>query len=427
MTKLCVISSDGHATAQMEEYRPYLDAEYRDEFDEFLVEWSQHGSHTFELPALQRRLDPDEAQRWAEEMVEPGRLEGNWNPARRLQEMAREGMTGEVLFPDFGIPFELMTGSLASAMNYVPEYDAKRTRAARNAFNRWLADFVGHAPLRWAGMAIVSWDDVESAVADIRAAKAAGLSGIVLPAFAPERPLFHPDFEPVWNVLGELDMVVNSHAVISSTSNQPVRTSGIPHPALNTRLFSQEAVFFCRNIMTHLIWGGVMERHPEIRFVFTEQGTGWVIGHLESMDYSYEGSYGRTDVRDVIRHKPSEYFARQCYMGSSLFSQNEVAVRHLVGIEHMMIGMDYPHHEGTVLGGTQNYLRATLGAEQVPVDEARLLLAETAGRVFGFDLPALAPIADELNVTSESILTPPEIDLFPRGDVHRPGWGSGSS
>jgi predicted TIM-barrel fold metal-dependent hydrolase len=427
MTKLCVISSDGHATAQMDDYRPYLDAEYRDQFDEFLVEWNKNGSHTFELPALQRRLDPAEAQKWAEEMVEPGRLEGNWNPSRRVQEMAREGMAGEVLFPDFGLPFELMTGSLASSLNYIPEYNAGRTRAARNAFNRWIADFVSYAPERWVAMAIVSWDDVELAVADIRAARASGLTGLVLPTFAPEKPLYHPDFEPIWNVLGELDMVVNSHAIISSTSNQPVYSASVPHPGLTTRVSSPEAVFFGRNILNHLIWGGVMERHPEIRFVFTEQGTGWVIGHLESLDYSYQGSYARTDVRAVIRHKPSEYFARQCYMGSSLFSRCEVALRHQVGIEHMMLGMDYPHHEGTVIGGTQNYLKATLGAERVPVDEARLLLAENAGRVYGFDLQALAPIADELDVTPESVLTPPEVDLFPRGDVHRPGWGSGSS
>jgi predicted TIM-barrel fold metal-dependent hydrolase len=422
MTKLCVISSDGHATAQMEDYRPYLDPAYLEEFDEFLGEWNQHGSHTFELPALQRRLDPDEAQKWADVMVEPGRLEGNWNPSRRVQELAKEGIVAEVLFPDFGIPFELVTGSLASSLNYVPKYDAGRDRAARNAFNRWLADFISYAPERWVGMATVNWDDPELAVADIRAARAVGLAGLVLPVFGVERPLYHPDFEPIWNVLGELDMVVNSHGVISSTTKQPSLTAGVPHPGLNTRLFSQEAVFFCQNILYHLVWGGVLERHPEIRFVFTEQGTGWVIGALENLDYSYHGSYARTDVYDVIRHKPSEYFERQCYMGSSLFSRREVALRHQVGLEHMMIGMDYPHHEGTLVGGTQNYLQATLGAEQVPVDEARMLLSENAARVFGFDLQALQSFADELDITPERVLTPPEMELFPRGDVHRPGW-----
>ena len=75
---------------------------------------------------------------------------------------------------------------------------------------------------------------------------------------------------------------------------------------------------------------------------------------------------------------------------------------------------------GTLIGGTQNYLRATLGAEHVPANEASLLLGENAAQVFGFDLQALAPIADELGVTPESVLTPPEKDLFPRGDVHRP-------
>ncbi|TAK69926.1 MAG: amidohydrolase, partial [Actinomycetota bacterium] len=36
-----IISSDGHAGALMEDYRPYLDPKFREEFDAFLVEWNE--------------------------------------------------------------------------------------------------------------------------------------------------------------------------------------------------------------------------------------------------------------------------------------------------------------------------------------------------------------------------------------------------
>jgi hypothetical protein len=87
----------------------------------------------------------------------------------------------------------------------------------------------------------------------------------------------------------------------------------------------------------------------------------------------------------------------------------------------MMLGMDYPHHEGTLIETTQNYLRATLGAAEVPLDEAAKLLGGTAAKVFGFDLTRLDALATEIGPEADDILTPPEVDLFPRGDVHRPG------
>ena len=87
----------------------------------------------------------------------------------------------------------------------------------------------------------------------------------------------------------------------------------------------------------------------------------------------------------------------------------------------MMIGMDYPHHDGTLIEGTQNYLRATLGAANVPVDEARRMLGDTAARVFGFDLAKLDRVARRIGIRPADVLTPPDRDLYARGDVNRPG------
>jgi hypothetical protein len=87
----------------------------------------------------------------------------------------------------------------------------------------------------------------------------------------------------------------------------------------------------------------------------------------------------------------------------------------------MMLGMDYPHHEGTfAAGGTFEYLRATLGAAAVPPAEARQLLGGNALRRWKFDEAALRPIADRVGPELSLLLTPPQRDLFPRGDVHKP-------
>ena len=100
----------------------------------------------------------------------------------------------------------------------------------------------------------------------------------------------------------------------------------------------------------------------------------------------------------------------------------EAAERAAIGVDKILIGSDYPHHEGTWGNGpgTTEYLRATLGAAAVPAGDARLMLGENAIDVFGFDRAALRGVADGIGADLKLILTPPTQDFFPRGDVHKP-------
>jgi predicted TIM-barrel fold metal-dependent hydrolase len=422
--KIMVISSDGHATARMDDYTDYMDPEFRDEFKEFCKVYRERGSHTFEEPALRSRLDPYIAEEWIEEMIRPGRIEGNWNAQRRLKELEREGVAAEVLFPDFGLPFELYSPLLAAQLGYGARTQ-EQIDAGDRAYNRWLADFCSVAPERFAGMASINFHDVDAAIAEIHRAKQAGLKGVTMPMFEETLPLYADVFDPIWSTIADLGMVLNTHVAISSTSNHWVGTNAAPpHPACLAPLFRGVVVFYCQRIVDHLIWGGVLERHPDLTVVFTEQGSAWFAGKLIEMDYSYEGSFLRRDIREAIKHKPSEYFARQCYIGSSLLSRAEVGYRHSIGVDKMMVGVDYPHHEGTWTGGTINYLQATFGPNDVPEDEARRMLGETAAKVFGFDVDELAPVVDRAGPTPSEILTPPTEDLFPRGDVNKPLSGA---
>jgi predicted TIM-barrel fold metal-dependent hydrolase len=416
---LMIISSDGHAGARMADYRPYLDPEFREEFDAFLPDWDERGSRNFDPPALKGRLDPEFIDEWKSAMLDTGRVNGYVDPVERLKDVGEDGICAEVLFPDFGLPFELYAASFAAALGY-PPLDGRHRNAGYRAFNRWLANYVATTPKRFAGMAAVAWNDVSRAVAEIRAAHAAGLKGVVLPAFSRQRPLYHEDFEPIWSTLEELGMVANSHTGISSTTDEQLVTPGVPHPACSFRLHVPETLFFCHNILSHLIWGAVLERHPGLKVVFTEQQSDWVVGDLAAMDYAYDGSYYRTDYKSLIRSKPSEYFRRQCYIGSSLFSKGEVEHRHTIGIGKMMLGMDYPHQEGTFIKSTSDYLRTTIGASQTGIEDARRLLGETAAEVFGFDREHLGGVAAEVGFRPSEILTAPGHDVYPRGDVHRP-------
>jgi predicted TIM-barrel fold metal-dependent hydrolase len=418
--RLLMVSSDGHASAQMEEYRDYLPTAWHQEFDEFCKVYKQKGSRNFETQALLQRFDTAVVDVWQENVMKPRRYRGLFEPTSRFEEMNRHGVAAEVLFPDFGLPFELYSPLLAAEHGY--RRTPAQKKVANQAYNRWLVDFCSQAPERFAALALVNFEVVEEALDEIAWAKSVGIRGVIMPMFTEEHPVFHPRFDPIWSLLQELEMPINSHISLSGIKVYEPKIPPFPHPAVATPVFGRVMGFYCQQILSHLIWGGVLERFPNLQVVFTEQGSGWVVGELQSMDYSWEGSFFRRDVREIVRHTPSFYFRRQCHLGSSLFSKAEAEARYQIGIDKITVGMDFPHLEGTwgVGPGHIEYLRATLGAAGVLPDEARLMVGENALRLWGFDRVALQPVVANIGPTIADLLSPPERDDFPLGDVHKP-------
>src|SRR5207245_5598479 len=101
-----------------------------------------------------------------------------------------------------------------------------------------------------------------------------------------------------------------------------------------------------RNLLPSLVFGGVLERFPRLTVVFTETHSDWVRGMLARMDHAYERSDLRRDIHDVLPMRPSEYWLRQCYIGSSIFSRAEIAAREQVGGAEMMNGIDFLQRQG---------------------------------------------------------------------------------
>jgi predicted TIM-barrel fold metal-dependent hydrolase len=418
---IMIISADGHATARMPEYREYLDPEWREEFDAFCVVHAEKGTKNFEPESLLLRMDPDVVDDWVRDVLEPGRDAGNSDPHARLEQHDRDGVAGEVLIPEFGLPFELY-GPLLAAERGWPPRPQPQVAAANRAYNRWLADFSRTAPERFAGMASISFVDVDAAVTEIRRVRDDGLRGVMLPFFSDDAPVFDPRYDVIWATLSDLGLPLNSHIAISGISDVPPTLAPVPHPACFSPIIGAKMLFNCHQLLPQMIWGGVFERHPRLQVAFTEQGSGWVIAALQSYDHSWEGSYLRHDIREVVKRRPSEYFHRQCHLGSSLLSREEVEARHEIGVDRMAFGVDYPHHEGTwhIAGGTRDYLRATFGASRVPLHEARMILGENAARLWSFDVDALQPVVDRIAPSPDEVLTPPSEDRYPRGDVGKP-------
>ena len=333
-------------------------------------------------------FDDEAATSFAEqEAVSGGGTKGLFDSDRRLQELEAEGIVAEVLFPN-GVPF---------ARGFGDTHPRDLREAGARAYNRWLADFCREAPTRRAGMAVVSLYDIDRAVDETRAAKENGLKGVMLPSYWGTEgiaPYLDRCYEPFWSACSEMGLPVNVHGG-ASIGDVDMKQYGTP--AMLT--FATETTFLSTRPLTLLIWGGVFERHPDLTFVITESRADWVPARLAFLDGVYEDQLF-AHVRETVKHKPSEYWDRQCYVAASFMTRDEALMRHRIGLDRLMWGADYPHYEGT-WPHTDRWLKEAFGG--LPAPDVTTILAENPARVFGFDLEELSKYAEAVGPEIEEL------------------------
>ncbi|OOK75017.1 hypothetical protein BZL29_4424 [Mycobacterium kansasii] len=86
-----IISADCHAELPTERYREYIDPEYREDFEAFLVEKAAAA----QVGGL---IDEQFAQAWFSEHGDG--IAGGWDVGLRDKELDGDGVVGEVIFPD---------------------------------------------------------------------------------------------------------------------------------------------------------------------------------------------------------------------------------------------------------------------------------------------------------------------------------------
>jgi predicted TIM-barrel fold metal-dependent hydrolase len=366
-----VVSADGHAGNEMLAYRDYLEHRHLDDFDAWAADYQ------VPYPDL---AGPDASR--------------NWDSDRRLAETEADGIVAEVLFPNTVPPF-FPRSTLTARPPAADSHEFELRWAGLRAHNRWLVDFCGAAPGRRAGIAQILLGDVDAAVDEIRWARRAGLTGgVLLPGAPPGTglpPLYSPAYEPIWSACEELGMPVNHH---SGSAVPPLDDT-----AMDNVVFLLEVTWWAHRAFAHLAFGGVFERHPDLQLVLTEQGTAWIPDELRRLDYFYERMRSASGTQEMewgravagkLSLKPSEYWARQCHVGSSFLRPGEVPMRYDIGVDRIMWGSDYPHRESSY---PYSHEALRLAFADVDAGEVRAMVGENAAALYGFDLDALAPIA----------------------------------
>jgi predicted TIM-barrel fold metal-dependent hydrolase len=387
--RLVLISADGHAGGNHEQYRSYLESRYLEAFDA----WRQRYSNPFKD-------------------LTGGTRNRNWDDERRLSELEADGVVAEALFPNTIPPF-FPTGAVVARPPTPEDYELRL--AGIRAHNRWLADWCAGQADRRSGIGQIFLNNLDDAVADVRWCHEHGLRGVLVQPVPDDmkhiKPLYAPDHDPLWAVCEEMGVVVNTHSGGAGMPDYgPYEAAGI--------LWITETTFFSRRPLTQMLVSGVFERFPRLRFVLTEQGASWIGPLLAQLD-SYHGqmkSVGRIgelkyDPDQVLPLKPSEYFRRNCWVGESFPSRGEAAARKEIGVDRFMWGSDYPHDESTYPNTREGLRRAFAGT---PRDELQQILGGNAASVYGFDLARLSPIAERVGPTYGELSEP--YDGVPEGN-----------
>ena len=152
-----------------------------------------------------------------------------------------------------------------------------------------------------------------------------------------------PAWEPLWTALEASGIILAWHITVF-VGRPGDRAAGKAASVFeNTKFFLGN---FLEPFVDLFAWG-ILERHPKLRIVMAEAGTGWLPWLVQELDYRHWRLWEAKEFwadkgGSALVTKPSELFQRQIY---ATFQEDYVALSLLpfFGDGHLLWASDYPH------------------------------------------------------------------------------------
>jgi aminocarboxymuconate-semialdehyde decarboxylase len=202
--------------------------------------------------------------------------------------------------------------------------------------NERLAEICAKWPERFVGLGTVPLQDASLAVQELtHCVKTLGLRGVEINPSVNGMDLTDSrlSLERFFQKAAELDIVVFMHPIGFTQGERLLDhyfNNVIGNPLETTVAAS------------HLIFDGVLERHPKLKIVLPHAG-GFLAHYWARMDHGWRA---RPDTKGRIKRKPSSYLEK-FYFDTITFDRGMLA--HLVerfGEAHVLLGTDYPYDMG---------------------------------------------------------------------------------
>jgi aminocarboxymuconate-semialdehyde decarboxylase len=241
---------------------------------------------------------------------------------QRLQDMDRMGVDIQAVCP---APYHYFYFT-------EPAYGAELAREV----NEGIASLVADNPDRFVGMGSVPLQDPELAVRElVYAVKKLGLRGVEINTNVNGKNLTDPSLglDKFFAKANELGTVIFMHPLGFTQGDR--LTNHYFNNVIGNPLDTTVAV-------SHLIFDGVVERNPKIKFI-AAHGGGFLAHYWARMDHAWRA---RPDTRTVIKKEPSSYLEK-FYFDTITFDPR--MLKNLIdryGADHVLLGTDYPYDMG---------------------------------------------------------------------------------
>jgi predicted TIM-barrel fold metal-dependent hydrolase len=305
--------------------------------------------------------------------LEPFRFEhmrrGCFDIDARIHDMDLNGVWASLNFPS------MITGFCGRVFSQCS--DPVLGLAVTKAWNDWLyEEWYSPYPTRIIPMGITFLTDPEAGAAEIYRNAERGFRSVTLP----ERPhrlglpsLFLDYWDPIIRACAETDTVISLHVASSGMADHP---EGCPNLQLGATLFGQLSLTAC----AEWLWSGWPLRYPNLKIAMSEGGIGWVAMLIDRLDNIIDRSgYGLGwDIR------PADILRRNFWF-CTIDDPSTIQTRYTIGVDRIMVEVDYPHGDGT-WPDTQSVIERAWG--HIPASELRQMCCENAAALYRHPLPA---------------------------------------
>ncbi|MEC9344758.1 MAG: amidohydrolase family protein [Pseudomonadota bacterium] len=230
--------------------------------------------------------------------------------------------------------------------------DMELCYAAASAHNRMMTDFCA-VDRRLLATAYVPLEDFDRAKACTAEAIRLGAKGIMVASRTPQHHSHsHIALDPVWAMAQEAGLPVLFH-VGGEDKLEPVRKiNGLP-PVKDfhggddnfTSVSYMPIPNAVMQTVATLIFDGVFDRFPNLKWGAIELGAAWVPGWMRSMDSAAHAFIKNEERLQKLSAKPSEIVRRQFRAAPYPHEDTGWIIRN-AGPEVAMFSSDFPHIEG---------------------------------------------------------------------------------
>jgi aminocarboxymuconate-semialdehyde decarboxylase len=240
----------------------------------------------------------------------------------RLQDMDRMGVDIQAICP---APYQFFYWTEA-------DYGAELAREV----NEGIAQIAADRPDRFVGMGSVPLQDSQLAIRELNhCVKNLGMRGIEICTNVNGKNLTDPSLklDKFFARAEELGVVIFMHPLGYTQADR--LTHHYFNNVIGNPLDSTVAV-------SHLIFDGVMQRYPKLKFVVAHGG-GFIAHYWARMDHAWRA---RPDCRTIIKNPPSSYLEK-FYFDTITFDPE--MLKRLIerfGADHVVLGTDYPYDMG---------------------------------------------------------------------------------